>query len=239
VAEAATSSAPQGADLPKITPKPPTLVALGQFREEQAGDASRSPREQELLRDEARKAYQHAIQGDPDYLPAHQALGRLYVGQKDYERAEGVYRKALEGHPRHAPFWYELGMCRCRQKQWDSAVECLRKAVELEPESRLYVNTLGYCLARAGRYEESLACFQQVTTPAQAHYNLARMLLHLEEVQLARQHLASAVQADADLAGARELLAQLDSNPGAGKAEIDEPGAIIPASFETTEDVKR
>jgi tetratricopeptide (TPR) repeat protein len=238
IAEAATSSAPPGADLPKITPKPATLVALGQFREEQAGDTSRSPREQEVLRDEARKSYQHALQGDPDCLPAYQALGRLYANQKDYERAEGAYKKALEGHPRHAPFWYELGMCRCRQKQWDSAAECLRRAVELEPESRLYVNSLGYCLARAGHYDESLACFQRVTTPAQAHYNLARMLLHMNETELAREHLSAAMQVEPDLAGARELLAQLDSRPGAAETGIEDKGAIIPASFETIKEGK-
>jgi tetratricopeptide (TPR) repeat protein len=231
VADAATS---EGADQPKITPKPATLVALGQFREQQAGDPSRSPREQELMRDEARKAYQHALLGDPNYLPAHQALARLYVSAKDYERAEAVYRKALEGHPDHAPFWYELGMCQCRQKQWDSALECLRKAVALEPESRLYVNALGYCLARVGHYDESLECFQKVTTPAQAHYNLGRMLLHLGEVELARQHLSAATEVDPDLAGARELLAQLDSKPG---TDVQQPIATV--SFETVEEEDR
>jgi tetratricopeptide (TPR) repeat protein len=240
VAEAATSSAPK--DLPKITPKPATLVALGDFRAQQADDPTRSPREQELLRDQARKCYQHALMGDPDSLPASQGLARLYIGEKDYGRAESTYQKALGKHPKQASLWYELGMCRCRQKQWDAALECLRKAVELEPESRLYVNALGYCLARAGHYDESLDCFLKVSPPAQAHYNLARMLLHLNEGELARKHLEEATQVDPDLAGARELLAQFNGAPGsppdAGNPGIDGPGLILPAVFETVGDGK-
>lgn len=199
-------------------PHASTCVAAGNLAEKTADEPLRGPAEREQLLDQARKAYQQAIALEPDYVPAHQALARLYVKLGDNERAVATYQKVLKAHPKEAPLWFELGMCYSRQKQWDRALENLRHAVTLDPENRYYVNTLGFCLARAGRYDESLACFRKICGPARAHYNLARMLHHLNRDDLSREHLRLALQADPQLAAARQLLAQIEAPAGVVQA---------------------
>src|SRR5215831_18528640 len=56
------------ADLPKRQPLPATCVAFGAFRESLAADPRRTPVEQQQLRDEARRAYQQALNSDPQNL---------------------------------------------------------------------------------------------------------------------------------------------------------------------------
>jgi Tfp pilus assembly protein PilF len=203
-------------------PHAATYVAAGKLSEKNAEDPKRSTPEREGLLDQARQAYQLALTAEPDYLPAHQALAHLYLKMGDQEHAVATLRKALQAQPKGAPLWFELGMCYSRAKQWEPGLDCLRKAVDLEPENRAYVNALGYCLARAGKVDESLACFQKIVGPAQAHYNLARMLHHLGRDDLSKQHLQLALRADPQLAAARQLLAQLDAQPSAAGAADDQ-----------------
>jgi tetratricopeptide (TPR) repeat protein len=230
-------AAPTTAEVPltplSAKPHASTYRAAGSLAEKSAEDPNRGPADRENLFEEARKNYQQAIATDPNYLPAYQALARLYLKEGDQERAVATYQKAIKAHPKAAPLWYELGMCYSRQKQWEPALTNLRQAVKLDPENRPYVNTLGYCLARAGLYDESLACFRKIVGPAQAHYNLARMLHHLGRDDLSRQHLQMALQADPRLVPARQLLTQLDGQASgvvpAAAVEV-EPNADEPAA---------
>src|SRR5438552_2336655 len=75
------------------------------------------------------------------------------------------------------------------------------------------------CVARAGRLDEALALFRQTVGEAQAQYNLARMLHHMNRDDLSRQYLESALRADPQLTEARDLLVQLGSQPGRTAAQ--------------------
>jgi tetratricopeptide (TPR) repeat protein len=209
-------------------PHASTFVAAGRLAENTAEDPKRPLANREDLLEQARKAYQQAIATDADYVPAYQALAGLYLKQRDYDRAVATYQKVLKGHPKEAVLWFELGMCYSRQRQWDQALANLRQAVALDPENRPYVNTLGFCLARAGKADESVACFAKVVGPAQAHYNVARMLHHLKQDKLCREHLQQALQVDPRLTGAKQLLDQLD-----GKAA---PGVVRVTGIEPADD---
>jgi Tfp pilus assembly protein PilF len=197
-------------ELPPLKPHASTCVALGDVHAQEANDASCPPLRQEALRDRARRAYQQALEIDPTNKEALLALARLYVANKDHDRAIATFAKATQAHPNSPEPWYALGIYQCQCKEWDPAVENLRKALACDPENRQYANALGYCLARSGHFEESLACFEHVVGPGRAHYNLARMLLHLQKDDLGRQHLMLALQADPQLSEAQQLLDQLD-----------------------------
>src|ERR1700688_1681746 len=56
------------ADVAKRNPLPSTCVAFGTFRERSAADPRIAPAEQERLRDQARKAYQQALELAPNDL---------------------------------------------------------------------------------------------------------------------------------------------------------------------------
>jgi tetratricopeptide (TPR) repeat protein len=212
-------------DLPKRQPKASTCVEMGRFQEAEANAPNRTGAEREALLDQARKAYQQALEIDRKNVPAALALGRLYDGRGEHDRAVAMYQKTLKLHPKDPELWGELGMSHARYKEWEPALKCLNKAVELDPENRQASHNLGYCLARAGRYEESLASFTKTDGEAKAHYNLARMLHHLDQDDLCREHLQQAVRKDPYLTSAREMLVQLDNR-------TQTPGTILPASHE-------
>jgi tetratricopeptide (TPR) repeat protein len=194
----------------KRTPRPETCLAAGQFFAQQAEAEDKGTVIQEQLHEKARKAYQQALEIDPKYLPAHRALAQLYTVMEDHEHAVAAYQRALQAAPNEASLYYELGMCYARKKEWAPALDNLQKAVDRDPENRPYVNTLGHALARAGRYQESLAAFSRVHSPAMAHYQLARMLYHLQQPILGRRQLQLALNADPTLEPARKLLAEAD-----------------------------
>src|SRR5262249_22600979 len=163
----------------KFTPKAPTYVVLGAFSERCASDNTKySQVERDRLEDQARRAYQQALEIEPTNLAALTALARLYVKRGDHERAVATYQKAVHAYPKETQLWCELAMCHARKSEWDDALQSLRKAVELDPENRACNRSLGFCLARAGRIEESFAVFASVDGAASAHYNVARMLHH-------------------------------------------------------------
>jgi tetratricopeptide (TPR) repeat protein len=197
-------------ELPKRQPKPETCVAYATFRSQEAQAPSCPAQDRQQFRDQARLAYQQAIQIDPKHVPAYLGLARLYVESEDTAHAVETYQKGIKAVPKEAALWYELGMCQGRRKEWGPALESLNKAAELQPDNHQFANALGYGLARAGRYDEALGCFQRVNGEGRAHYKLARMLQHMGQNDLARRQLELALEKDPRLAEAQGLLKEMD-----------------------------
>lgn len=190
--------------------KASTYVAFGDFRANSAYAPDTPPAAQQQLREDARLSYLKALEVDANHLPAFQALARLQQRGEDYGGAIDTYQKALALHAGDANLWYELAMCQCRQKNWNDAVANLQKAIELSPANTSYKTTLGYTLGRAGRLEEGLAILREVHGEAQALYDLARMLRHMNQADLARQYTARAGQINPNLPGLQQFAAQLN-----------------------------
>jgi tetratricopeptide (TPR) repeat protein len=201
----------QESDGPKQKPKASTCVALGDCYQQEADCPERPQFQQERLRDQARRAYQQALEIEPNDVAAGRALAGLYEKMDEHDKAVATYRKTLKAHAKDPSLWHELGLCLAKHKEWEPALECLQTAAKLDPENRQYTNAYAYALARAGRMQESYVCFQRTVGEAKAHYNLARMLHHMNQDDLCRQHLQQALSADPDLMPAREMLAQLDT----------------------------
>lgn len=196
---------------PKRTVKATTCVAYGDLRATLANESKCSGPERDAMRDEARRSYQAAIKVEPENLQAYQSLARLYQVMEKYDQAAETYHKGLEKLPKEKSLWFELGMCQAKQKDWDGALESLRMATQLDPENTMYNTMLGFCLARSGRYDECLALFTRTQGEAKAHYNLARMLKHVNRFAESKHHLRLALQADPELDAARELLAAIEA----------------------------
>jgi tetratricopeptide (TPR) repeat protein len=207
-------------DLPKRLPKASTCVVFGDFRAKEADETPPSAMRDEL-REQARRAYQQALEIEPENLAALQSLARLYAAQKDHEKAIATYRRAVQTHPKAGELWQDLGIYQSQNKDFNAAADSLRQALACEPENRTYANMLGHILARAGRYDESFAVFEKTVGPAQAHYNLARMRLHLNQEGEARQHLQLALQVEPQHAGALQLLAQIDKKAPASGSPVE------------------
>jgi tetratricopeptide (TPR) repeat protein len=221
----------------KRNPQPETCVAFGEIFASGANNQEKGSAAQEQLREKARKAYEQALALDVKCLAAYQAMAHLYIDMEDYDHAVAAYQKALQYHPQKAELWFDLGMLHSRRKDWSAALESLGRAVDLEPQNRQYINTLGFALARAGQYQVALACFGRVNNEAQANYQLARMLLHLQQLDPCRQYLLTALQKDPTLDAARELLASITA-PVAAQPENSTPAPapaaahVQPVSYE-------
>jgi tetratricopeptide (TPR) repeat protein len=188
-------------------------LAFANIREKQSQESDRSAETQVKLRAEARNSYQEVLNLDPGNLDAQLGLARLHAHAGNFELAMAVYSKAMPRHAKSPVLWYEKGQCHNRQKDFAEAARCLHKALEIEPENRAVLTTLGLTLARMGREEESLTYLSRASSSALAHYNLARMQLHLGQRDQARSHLNTALRENPNLANARDLLAQLDAPP--------------------------
>ncbi len=207
-------------DGPKRQPKPGTVVALAEFREREA-EKVEDPGQKMRLRDLARQHYQDALKIDPNYRDAQAGLARVYASLGDFDHAFETYRKALAKAAKDHGMWYDMGMCHNRRKDWNEACKCFQMALELDPENRQYMQTLGFTMARAGQIDQSVAILSRAMGSALAHYNAARMLKHLGQPDVCRQHLQLALQVNPNLDQAREMLASLDSGSGPGRPTLD------------------
>ncbi|MBL8794228.1 MAG: tetratricopeptide repeat protein [Planctomycetia bacterium] len=197
--------------------KPKTLVAMAHFREQMAAEVAKTPAQREFLMEEARTAFLRALKEDPNYLPAHIGLARHWEANGQHERAMTSYEAALKLAPKDAGLCYEVGMVQARHKEWKPALERLQQATASDPENRQLASSYALALARAERFDESLVCLRKLypDKEAEAQYNLARMLHHMEKDDLSRQHATLAVQADPNFEPAQELLASLNAVPTA------------------------
>jgi tetratricopeptide (TPR) repeat protein len=188
-------------------------VAFGDLRARAAQEPKATPAQAQQFREEARLAYQKALEVDPAHGGAYVALARLQATGGDQAGAVRLYQKALQLDERSAAVWAELGTCQCRLKEWGPAAASFAKASERDPSNRQYGNMLGFALARAGRNDEALACLVRYNGDAQGHYYMARVLAHTNQTEMARRCLEVAVARDPKLGSALAMLAQMNGRP--------------------------
>jgi tetratricopeptide (TPR) repeat protein len=196
--------------------QPATWVSLGELYEAKAADTKLSPPEQSAARDEARKSYQKALEFDPKCVAANVRLANLYVKQGDAAKANAVYQRALQLNPKSPQLWYEHGMVCCQQKNFKAGLESLAKAHALEPESHLYATQYGMCLARVNQPDEAVKVMACVMNKADANYNVARMMLQIDQPELGQRYLQVALMDRPTHPDALRLQAALQSGGGQG-----------------------
>lgn len=214
----------------KRSPHAATLVALAVCREQQAGKDGVGPAIKNEFYDQACEAYRQAIKVDPEHMPAYDGLARIYARKNQHAKALEVYHQALQKKPLEASLWCDIGMCHCRAKQWELAIRSLEKGLELDKNNRRIAMTLGFCLARAGRDKDAVETLSQIMTPAEANYNVARMMRHMLRDDQCRHYLREAVKLDGDLTAAKSMLDALESG-AANPRESSQP-SLVQIGFE-------
>jgi len=205
--------------LPKITPKASSCVAGAELLRLEANAHNYTQAQRDDYRERARKGYEQALHIDPKYTPAQLGLARLYFDMNDHDHAVAAYQKALKQNPKSAVLLYELGMVHARSKEWDAALTHLKAAYELNPDDKDCSSTYGHCLARSGRIDEAFEVFRRTVGEARAHFNLARMLHHMNQDDLCRQQLDLALRADPQMVDARNFLVSLAARPTQSAAQ--------------------
>jgi tetratricopeptide (TPR) repeat protein len=215
-----------GNDLAQQGGKKPSAnlyLAQGRLFEGNSRVADVPPQLQQSMRDQARMSYSQALDQEPKNLEALLSLARLAEVEGDNEHVKQYLTRAAQEHPKEAVVWYQAAMYHAKCKEFQQAIENLKHASQLAPQNREVTITLGRMLARAGQIDQSVACLTKVMGNARAHYDVGRMLAHLQRPEESRRQLELALQYKADFQPARDLLAQLEGGrppDGSGLATV-------------------
>jgi tetratricopeptide (TPR) repeat protein len=210
--------------LPPVVPEKPVLtktsnvpteVAFADWQLNAALGKDTPADKKEALLEAARRAYQKALELDPTCLPACAGLAKVYMAYRQYDKALAAYQRGLERHPREASLWLGMGVCHLRRDDWPAALKCMKTAHDLDPENRDYARTYGRALGRAGHYKEAFEELKRVMGEGPAYFDVARMMQFNGQVELSKQYLQYALKVDANLDGARQMLARLQDPAGA------------------------
>jgi protein O-GlcNAc transferase len=111
---------------------------------------------------EAKVAYQGAIDRNPDFVEAHTNLGNVYRDLGDTSVAIGFYRGALELNPGFSEAHFNLGNALRDNGQLDDAITCYRTALAIKPGFTEALYSLGHALLAQGHRSEAVACYERV-----------------------------------------------------------------------------
>ncbi|HQK95719.1 MAG TPA: tetratricopeptide repeat protein [Armatimonadota bacterium] len=130
---------------------------------------------------EARAAFERAIELSPGFTLARKELGALLLDLGLWEEAAAQYRTALEQEPNSGVLLTNLGRALAEMDDTAGAESVLRQAIGLGRDSMASAyayNNLGVAYLRAKRYEEALTAFERARRMlpryAMAHANVAR-----------------------------------------------------------------
>jgi tetratricopeptide (TPR) repeat protein len=105
---------------------------------------------------EARAAYHHALDLEPDHVIARINLGRLLHADANLRGAEAHFREAVRTDPDCALAWYNLGVVLEDRSRPDEAVGCYERAVEADNELADAHWNLSLLYERAGQGQDAL-----------------------------------------------------------------------------------
>lgn len=109
---------------------------------------------------EARAAYHHALDLEPDHLVARINLGRLLHADTNLRGAEAHFRAAIHSDPTCALGWYNLGVVLEDAGRPAEAIAAYERAVERAPELADAHWNLALLYERAGRADDALRHLQ-------------------------------------------------------------------------------
>lgn len=114
--------------------------------------------------EEARQAYQQAIELDPPMADAHVNLGRLYHEARDYVRAEAHYRAAAEAIPDDPVPRFNLGVLFEDLGRRAEAIRAYQEALDLDPNFADAHYNLGLIYDAMGRRTETITHLRRART---------------------------------------------------------------------------
>ena len=91
---------------------------------------------------------------DPQYYPAHNALGRLYVQMHEYEKALGEFEKATTAEPRSAQEMHNLSATLCLMKRYPESERAARATLQIDPMRATTRYVLATALIGEGRVND-------------------------------------------------------------------------------------
>lgn len=144
--------------------------------------------------DDAIAHYQSALKIAPEYYPAHNNLGSLYLSKADFTSAEEQFQAAVRLDRNDAQAYFNLGNLFLLKGRYSESEVALSSGLQRQPDSAFGHFLQGSLYGRTGKLpeaEKSLrAALQLDSTMWQAHLQLVSLYLQ----QQRRQHAIDELQ---------------------------------------------
>ncbi len=184
------------------------------------------------MKDEARQAYDQALQIDPHLKYALFNMGNWYLDRGEFKKALEYYEKGrVEGYDT-AALYNNMGQVYMQGKEYDRAIANYQKALEKDPSLPQPMVNIGAALIDAGRYREAVTYLEEILrihpnlAEARDNLNIARERMRNEGAEVEKSDLASLFKSakEALLAGkiseATRMFSQVVDNVQSGTGEI-------------------
>ena len=176
--------------------------------------------------DEAITHYLNALKIAPDYHPAHNNLGSLYLGRADFASAEEQFHEAVRLDQNDAQAYFNLGNVFLLKGRYAESEAALASGLRRRPDSA-FGHFLEGCLSvRTGKLIEAekdlRTALQLDSTMWQAHLQLVNLYLKQQRRQHAIAELQVFLKAFPSVSAApraKELLQKLQSENPAHPSE--------------------
>lgn len=171
--------------------------------------------------DDAIVHYQKALSFSPDFYPAHNNLGTIYLSRKNFEAAQTQFEDALKGNQNDAEAYFNLANVLLTTQRYPAAEREIEEGLQRQPNSafgRFLQGSLYSRTARPELAEKSLQSALQLDPKmSQAHLQLVNLYLQQKRTPDAISELETYLKAfpDAPLSPkARDLLKRLRKDGG-------------------------
>jgi tetratricopeptide (TPR) repeat protein len=168
--------------------------------------------------------YEAAVRIAPDYYPAHNNLGTLYLGKSEFKSAEEQFREAVRLDQNEAQAYFNLGSVLMLTGRVPEAEYTLAQGLQRRPDSA-YGNFLQGCLyERVGKLAEAESSLQNAlrleSKMSQAYLKLVNLYIRQNRREDAITQLQAFLKGFPDAPAApkaKEMLTKLQTAQGAAK----------------------
>jgi Flp pilus assembly protein TadD len=174
--------------------------------------------------DDAVQHYLKALSYSPDFYPAHNNLGALYVGKSDFKPAEEQFREAIRLDQSDAQAYFNLGHVLMLTNRLPEAETTLAAGLQRGPDSAFGYLLQGHLYAQTGKLAEAESSLQNAirldSKMPDAYLQLVSLYLRQNRRQDAITELQAFLKGFPDAAAApkaKTILTKLQIEEGAVK----------------------
>jgi Flp pilus assembly protein TadD len=166
--------------------------------------------------EEAISHYENTLKIAPDYYPAHNNLGSLYLGKSDFKSAEAQFRESVRIDQNDAQAYFNLSNVLMLTGRDAESEEALAAGLQRRPDSAFARFLQGCVFVRTGKFEEAEKSLREALqldpSMSQAHLQLVNLYLQQKRKEDAIHQLQDFLKAFPSAptaAKAREVLNKL------------------------------
>jgi tetratricopeptide (TPR) repeat protein len=103
--------------------------------------------------DEAIQHYEKALSYSPNYYPAHNNLGSIYLGRQNFNEAQAQFEAALKANQNDAEAYFNLANVLLTTQRYPAAEREIEDGLQRRPDSAFGLFLRGLLYSRTGRPE--------------------------------------------------------------------------------------